>query len=215
MKDIEYLKSIDSPTLSNAIELLKVRPRERGFTPLEIRCLFPELGAMCGYAVTAQVESATQMEPFRLETFVELYHLVQHSPKPAVIVLQEISDNILVPRILGSSLHLHPVAILVFALIAANLAGLVGLLLSAPILATLRLFGQYIYSKMFDLNPWPEPPPITHPSAERAWARWARLRISMWREARFKTEVVNITETSETPRSPTKPLSKKGARDKG
>ena len=71
MSDIEYLKSIDSPTLSNAIELLKVRPRERGFAPLDIRCLFPEFGTMCGYAVTAQVETATQMEPFRLETFVD------------------------------------------------------------------------------------------------------------------------------------------------
>jgi 4-hydroxy-4-methyl-2-oxoglutarate aldolase len=90
LSDIEYLKSVDSPTLINAIELLRVRPRERGFTPLDIRCMFPEFGVMCGYAVTAQVETATQMEPFRLENFVELYHLVMHSPKPAVIVLQEI-----------------------------------------------------------------------------------------------------------------------------
>ncbi len=101
-----------------------------------------------------------------------------------IIVLQEISDNLLVPRILGSSLHLHPVAILVFALIAANLAGLVGLLLSAPTLATLRLFGRYIYCKLFDLNPWPGPPPIPHPSLERAWVRWARLRLTQYRERR-------------------------------
>jgi 4-hydroxy-4-methyl-2-oxoglutarate aldolase len=90
LNDIEYLKSVDSPTLINAIELLKVRPRERGFTPLEIRCLFPDLGVMCGYAVTAQVESATQMDPFRLETFIELYKMVEQAPKPAVIVFQEI-----------------------------------------------------------------------------------------------------------------------------
>lgn len=90
LNTIEYLKSVDSPTLINAIELLKLRPRERGFTPLEIRCLFPEFGTMCGYAVTAQVETATQMEPFRLETFIELYRMVEQSPKPAVIVFQEI-----------------------------------------------------------------------------------------------------------------------------
>lgn len=90
MKLIEYLKSIDSPTLSNAIETLHVRPNERGFTPVGIRCLFPELGCMCGYAVTAQVETVTQMEPFRLETFIELYKLVEQSPKPAVVVLQEV-----------------------------------------------------------------------------------------------------------------------------
>ena len=87
---IEYLKSVDSPTLINAIETLHVRPNERGFTPVQIRCLFPELGRMCGHAVTAQVESVTQMEPFRLDTFIELYKLVEQSPKPAVIVLQEV-----------------------------------------------------------------------------------------------------------------------------
>ncbi|MCP5109371.1 MAG: RraA family protein, partial [bacterium] len=52
MNWIEYLKSVDSPTLSNAIELLDMRPREEGFTPLGVRCLFPELGPMAGYAVT-------------------------------------------------------------------------------------------------------------------------------------------------------------------
>lgn len=116
-----------------------------------------------------------------------------------IIVLQEISDNILVPRVLGSSLHLHPVAILVFALIAANLAGLVGLLLSAPTLATLRLFGRYIYCKMFDLDPWPDPPPIPHPSRERTWVRWVRLRLTTWRGGRMRTEDVQILATEEEP----------------
>jgi 4-hydroxy-4-methyl-2-oxoglutarate aldolase len=87
---IEYLKSIDSPTLINAIETLHLRPNERGFTPVGVRCLFPEMGRMCGYAVTAQVETVTQMEPFRLETFVELYRSLEQAPKPAVIVLQEV-----------------------------------------------------------------------------------------------------------------------------
>lgn len=45
---------------------------------------------MCGYAVTAQVETVTQMEPFRLEAFIELYRVLEQAPKPAVIVLQEV-----------------------------------------------------------------------------------------------------------------------------
>lgn len=89
-KWIEYLRGIDTPTLVNAIELLHVRPNHEGFTPLQIRCLFPDLGRMCGYAVTAQVETCTQCESFELERFVELYRLVEASPKPAVIALQEI-----------------------------------------------------------------------------------------------------------------------------
>jgi regulator of RNase E activity RraA len=93
MNWIEYLKSVDTPTLSNGIELLKRRPKHEGFTPLEIRCLFPDLGRMCGYAVTAQVETVTQTGSHDLERFIELYKLVEQAPKPAVIVLQEIGGH--------------------------------------------------------------------------------------------------------------------------
>jgi hypothetical protein len=99
----------------------------------------------------------------------------------ASILLQQVENNFLVPRILGGSLNLHPVVILVGALVAANLAGVIGLLLSAPILATLRLFGQYVYRKMFDLDPWPERPARPRAPAEVKWARWLRKRLSgLW-----------------------------------
>jgi 4-hydroxy-4-methyl-2-oxoglutarate aldolase len=90
---IDYLKTLDTPTLCNAIELLKVRPQEDGFTPLQIRCLFPELGRMVGYAVTAQVETVTQMEPRDNRVFLELYRAVESSPKPAIVVFQEIGGH--------------------------------------------------------------------------------------------------------------------------
>ena len=89
----DYLKTIDSPTLSNAIELLQVQPRHAGFTPLQIRCLFPELGRMCGYAVTAHVESMTQLYPTEERTFLELFQAVADAPKPAVVALQEIGAH--------------------------------------------------------------------------------------------------------------------------
>jgi regulator of RNase E activity RraA len=87
---INHLNGVDTPTLINAIEELKLRSNREGFTPLELRCLFPDLGRMCGYAVTAQVETISQTGPFELERFVDLYRLVEAAPKPAIIVLQEI-----------------------------------------------------------------------------------------------------------------------------
>jgi regulator of RNase E activity RraA len=90
---IEYLLGVDSPTLSNAIELLEVRPRHEGFAPLSVRCLSPGLGRMCGYAVTAQVETMSRMEPLDRRIFLELYEAVEASPKPAVVVLQEIGPH--------------------------------------------------------------------------------------------------------------------------
>jgi regulator of RNase E activity RraA len=86
---VEYLTTIDTPTLSNAIELLATRSRGEGFTPACIRCMFPELGRMCGYAVTAHVETLPQSAPCDGEKFIELYRTVQCSLKPAIIVFQE------------------------------------------------------------------------------------------------------------------------------
>ena len=87
---IDYLKTVDSPTLSNAIELLKVRPPREGFVPVSVHSLFPQFGRMVGYAVTAQVETVTECYPTSLDVFVELYRQVGQSPKPAVVAFQEI-----------------------------------------------------------------------------------------------------------------------------
>ena len=72
------------------------------------------------------------------------------------IALQQLENNLLVPRIIGNSVGLHPVVVIVGALVGASLAGIAGLLLAAPILATLKGIGRYLYAKMFDLPPWPD-----------------------------------------------------------
>lgn len=90
------------------------------------------------------------------------------------ILLQQLENNFLVPRIIGGSLNLHPIVILVGAIVGASLAGITGLLLSAPVIASLRLFGRYVYRKVFDLDPWPEPPPQPKPPPKFEWPRWLR-----------------------------------------
>ena len=45
------------------------------------------------------------------------------------ILMDQIYDNLVSPRIMGRSLGVHPAAVLVVAIIAANLIGLIGLLL--------------------------------------------------------------------------------------
>lgn len=87
---ISYLKTIDTPTVCNAIELLGVRPATENFTSNGIKCLYPELGPMAGYAVTVQMETVTQMEPRDPNITIKFYEAIAASPKPVVIVLQEI-----------------------------------------------------------------------------------------------------------------------------
>ena len=90
---VDYLKTVDTPTLSNAIEMLLLRPQSAGFAPRQISCLFPEFGRMVGYAVTAQVETMTATAPADRKTFLALYEAVMESPKPAVVAFQEVGPH--------------------------------------------------------------------------------------------------------------------------
>jgi len=82
------------------------------------------------------------------------------------LVLQQIQGNVFYPRIMGQNLGLHPATILVGAILMAQLLGFVGVVLAAPLLATVGLFGGYVYAKLFDLDPFPEKP-IPPPKATR------------------------------------------------
>jgi predicted PurR-regulated permease PerM len=81
------------------------------------------------------------------------------------LFIDQIFDNIISPRILSDALKVHPAAVLVAAIVAANLFGLLGVVIAAPILATAALLWKYTMRKMLDLDPWPEaeqhrqPPP--------------------------------------------------------
>jgi predicted PurR-regulated permease PerM len=74
----------------------------------------------------------------------------------AALVVDQIFDNIISPLIFGQALRIHPALLLIGALAAARLLGLIGLLLAAPVIATLKLVGTYTVRKMLDLDPWQE-----------------------------------------------------------
>ena len=100
----------------------------------------------------------------------------------SAVVLDQIFDNIISPRLMGQSLGVHPAAVLVAALVAANLMGIIGLVLAAPTLATLQLLGRYTSRKMFDLDPWPitEDTRRDRSAQPRPWRRmlaWYRMRF--------------------------------------
>ena len=65
-----------------------------------------------------------------------------------------IIDNFVGTRVMSNALKVHPAAVLITVIIAANLIGLVGVLLAAPVLASLKLFLTYITRKLMDLDPW-------------------------------------------------------------
>jgi 4-hydroxy-4-methyl-2-oxoglutarate aldolase len=89
---IDALRKISSPTVANAIETFNVRPRSQGFMASEIRCLFPELGPLVGYAVTALIRAEPQpLQGHRASTFA-WWDFVLSIPAPRVVVVHDLDD---------------------------------------------------------------------------------------------------------------------------
>ena len=108
-----------------------------------------------------------------------------------LFVIDRIMDNLVTPRFFGKTLKVHPATVLIAALITANLFGLVGLFLAAPLVATFKLLGRYVIRKMLDLDPWPEEETkkdsMENPLEKwgrRLWEElqrlWERIRSSQW-----------------------------------
>lgn len=72
------------------------------------------------------------------------------------ILIQQIENNFLVPRIIGGSVDLPPLVVLVGVVVGASNAGIVGAFLAAPVLASLRTLVTYAYNKILDRDPFPE-----------------------------------------------------------
>jgi len=112
----------------------------------------PYVGSFTMYVTTALV---TYFQPANYLGFEPGMSYMLFATIPAI--LMDLSfDNVITPRFYGRALGVHPAAVLVTALIAATLLGFVGLLLAAPVLASLQLFTTYVFRKMVDLDPWPQ-----------------------------------------------------------
>jgi predicted PurR-regulated permease PerM/phosphoglycolate phosphatase-like HAD superfamily hydrolase len=71
------------------------------------------------------------------------------------IIIQQVENAYLVPRIMGQRLRLHPVVVFIGVLAGGLAAGALGVLLAAPVVATLRVVLGYVYAKLLNEDPFP------------------------------------------------------------
>ena len=90
---LEELRSVDSPTVANAIEVFKVRDDTEGYMGMDIPCLTPEFGIMVGYAVTITADSTTPGRARNRQGHVKVFDAIAASPKPAVLVVQDVGPK--------------------------------------------------------------------------------------------------------------------------
>ncbi|MCI0520931.1 MAG: AI-2E family transporter [Chloroflexi bacterium] len=135
----------------------------------------PYVGPMTTTTITALVALFQEGNYFSLEPYQYALLVVAAS-----FILDQVFDNLISPRLLGDVLGVHPAGVLIIAIIAANLIGIIGLVLAAPVLATFNLLARYVARKMFDMEPWPEGEARSAASPlDAPWMRWAR-RLRAW-----------------------------------
>lgn len=87
------LARYDSPTLANAIETFGIQPRDAGFADGRIRCMFPELGRMVGYAATATIVARGEPGPDWAGAGNDaLYAHVRTVAAPRIVVVADLDE---------------------------------------------------------------------------------------------------------------------------
>jgi predicted PurR-regulated permease PerM len=137
----------------------------------------PYIGPAITWVIMALVTYFQGPTPFGMQPLTYMLMVVI-----TTTVIDWIIDNLVVPRIMAQTLRVHPAAVLVTALIAANLLGIIGVVIAAPFLASIMLLGRYTMRKMLDLNPWP--PGETVPAQPISFEWLARVRAYL--EARLR-----------------------------
>lgn len=102
------------------------------------------------------------------------------------ILMQQVENNLIVPRMLGDAVELSPLVVMTGAVVGASIGGILGVMLAAPVIATGRVILIYLYRKLLDQEPFPIEEIIAESgksfSPSRAWFSlrlaeiWGRIR---------------------------------------
>jgi predicted PurR-regulated permease PerM len=133
----------------------------------------PYIGPAITWVVMALVTFFQPDKPFGLQPLVYMGIVVI-----TTTVIDWVIDNLIAPRIMARTLRVHPAAVLVTALVAANLIGILGVVIAAPFLASLTLLGRYTMRKMFDLDPWHGTESIPTSPVSFEWVKRTRIFIT-------------------------------------
>ena len=94
LAQLDALRAIDSPTIANAIEEFDVRDRRAGYMDGSIRCLYPELGEIVGYAYTVTFKDREPDDPPMRQAWVEALEHALELPTPRILVARDASPDV-------------------------------------------------------------------------------------------------------------------------
>lgn len=111
--------------------------------------LIPYVGAWATWISFGLVALLQANAPFNLPSGIYMLIVLGVG-----VVINTVIDNILRTKVMAENLRVHPALVLLGALIGVQIFGFIGIIVAAPIMASLKLFLHYIIRKMSDQDPW-------------------------------------------------------------
>lgn len=101
-RQLEALRRLDACTLANAIETFHGRLRNEGFVDHTVRCLFPHLQPMVGYAATVRIRgSAPPTADGAYADRTDWWDYILSVPAPRVVVVEDVATRIGLGSLIG------------------------------------------------------------------------------------------------------------------
>ena len=93
---MDFLRSIDTPTVCNLVEIVMPERRGSGYTVKHLHCPFPDLPPMVGYAKTVTFKAKDKVplgQATYLQKRLDYLDYVASAPQPAVMVMHDLDGE--------------------------------------------------------------------------------------------------------------------------
>jgi regulator of RNase E activity RraA len=85
-----FLRSIDTPTVCNLIEIVAPERRGAGYTAVHLHCPFPDLPPMVGFAKTVTIRARDAVSgPSYMQKRMDYLDYVAAAPNPSVVMIED------------------------------------------------------------------------------------------------------------------------------
>jgi len=93
---LDFLQSIDTPTVCNLVEIVAPERRGHGYTVKHLHCPFPDLPPMVGFAKTVTFKAKDRVplgEAGYMQKRLDYLDYVASAPRPSVMVMEDLDGE--------------------------------------------------------------------------------------------------------------------------
>jgi len=95
-EQFEFLRSIDTPTVCNLLEMVAPERRGMGYTVKHLHCPFPDLPPMVGFAKTVTIKTKDKVplgEASYMAKRLDYLDYVAAAPSPGIVVIEDLDGE--------------------------------------------------------------------------------------------------------------------------